>query len=238
MAKTVLPKPCLMLVTEPMERARLIEVVGEAVAGGVNVVQLRDKSANGPELLDTAKALLEGIGDCILLVNGRPAVVEAAGAAGVHLPGHGLRIDTVRSIIGAERLIGRSVHSHNEAIRAAEEGADYLVAGTIYASRSHSEIRPSGAHSLRLIRKSLREYAKPANRRYALTLQGWVREEPTVDPLIAEVPLIAIGGITPENCAECIEAGAAGVAVLSGILHAKDPRAAAELYWKRLTARP
>src|SRR4051794_34682741 len=110
-----------MLVTEPMEPTKLVAVVREAVAGGVNVVQLRDKTANGSALLETALALKECIGDRLLLLNNRPGVAAQANAAGVHLPGHGLRTDTVRSIIGADRLVGRSVHSDQDAIKAAKD---------------------------------------------------------------------------------------------------------------------
>lgn len=226
MARANLPRPCLMLVTEPMERSRLVDVVREAVAGGVNVVQLRDKTAKESELLDTALALKACLGDCPLLVNTHPTVATHADLAGVHLPGNGLRIDPVRAIIGPDRLIGRSVHSSDEAIVAERDGADYLILGTVFASGSHEDILPAGSDAIRHVREALQQWFASDRRD--------IRERK--NPRAANLPIIAIGGITSENCEECLAAGASGVAVLSGILYAADPRTAARKYWERLNA--
>ena len=281
MARANLPRPCLMLVTEPMERSRLVDVVREAVAGGVNIVQLRDKTAKGPELLDTAFALKEGIGDCPLLVNMRPTIASHADLAGVHLPGNGLRIDTVRAIIGPDRLIGRSIHGSSDPVAAGGDGADYLIVGTVFASRSHEDIFPAGTDAIRHVREALQQWfasdlrTDPSNWGTELLFASGGRRVPpgcagrvpfgcagsfidparldvisdsclfvsarrdrreSKNPRAANLPIIAIGGITSENCEECLAAGASGVAVLSGILHAADPRAAARKYWERLIA--
>jgi len=195
-----------MLVTEPMERSRLVAVVREAVSGGVNAVQLRDKSSSDLDLLDTALAVKACLGDCPLLVNRRPSVAVRTDIAGVHLPEQGPGIEAARAIVGAGRLIGRSVHSSVEAEAAERAGADYLVAGTVFASRSHPGLPPVGI--------------------------GFVRSV----CMAVSLPVIAIGGVTPENAVQCLASGASGVAVLSAILYAANPRAAATRYWERLAA--
>ena len=201
-----LPRPCLMLVTEPMERSKLLAVVRESVDGGVNVVQLRDKTLTRHDLMDTAVMLKACLYDRLLLVNGCPFAAVEAHAGGVHLPEKGLQVNRARAIVGAHRLIGRSVHSVDTAVRAACEGADYLTVGTIFASHSHPDIQPAGAGFIHSVCSAV------------------------------DLPVIAIGGVTPENVGRCLAAGASGVAVLSAILHAADPRGAAMRYWDRLTA--
>ena len=102
--------------------------------------------------------------------------------------------------------MGRSVHSAEAARRAEAEGADYLVAGPVYETRSHPGVEPAG---LALIGK-----IAPAVR----------------------VPVLAIGGITTERVAEVVRAGASGVAVISAVLAQREPRAAAEALRRALDA--
>ncbi|MEN3002634.1 MAG: thiamine phosphate synthase [Armatimonadota bacterium] len=103
-------------------------------------------------------------------------------------------------------LLGRSVHSTAAAQRAAAEGCHYLLVGSIYPTPSHPDSSPAGLDLLRAVREAV------------------------------ALPLIAIGGITPERVAACLQAGAQGVAVLSGIVNAPDPQAAAQAYWNALHA--
>jgi len=104
-------------------------------------------------------------------------------------------------------LLGRSVHSVDAAQHAANEGCHYLLVGTIYPTHTHPDKVPEGLSLLQAVREAV--------------------------PL----PLIAIGGITPERVAECLQAGAQGVAVISGIAGAPDPCEAARRYWSALTDR-
>ena len=97
-------------------------------------------------------------------------------------------------------MIGRSAHSIEAAIKAARIGADYLIAGTIFASHSHPAVAPAGLEFLRDVCAAV------------------------------DIPVIAIGGITPVNAGDCIRAGAAGVAVMSPIMHADDPAGVARDY--------
>jgi thiamine-phosphate diphosphorylase len=177
----------------------LVERVAQAVAGGVDLVQLRDKTLPGGQLLELATAMLEAIGGrAKLIVNDRADVALAAGAQGVQLGEEGLPVAAARMLLGDNSLIGRSVHSLAAAIQAESEGADFLVVGTMYASSSHPGEEPAGPGLMREIAEKSR------------------------------LPLIGIGGVTPENADELIQAGASGVAVITNILAADDPRAAAQ----------
>ena len=194
-----LPKPCLCLVTDRSATAGdLVERVAQAVEGGVDLVQLREKDLPGGQLLRLAESLLKAIGGSAkLIVNERADVALAAGAQGVQLGEEGLPVSAARMTLGSGALVGRSVHSLEAAVQAEAEGADFLVVGTMFASRSHPGEAPAGPGLMRRISGSCR------------------------------LPLIGIGGITPESAAEVIEAGASGVAVISNILAAPDPKAAA-----------
>ena len=184
---------------------RLREIVAEAIAGGVSMIQLRDKVASAEDLREAAAMLREVAGGgALLLVNSDAALAREVGADGVHLPESGVTVREARTIVGGERLIGCSVHSVEAARRAEDEGADYVVAGTIYASASHPELAPAGLAYLRQVGAQV------------------------------SIPVIAIGGITPENAEDCLRAGARGVAVLSPLLQAANPRAVAEAYRQAL----
>ncbi len=194
-----MPSPCLCLVTDSeIAGGELVERVSQAVEGGVDLVQLRDKTLPGGQLFDLASSMLEAIGGrAKLIINERADVALAAGAQGVQLGEEGLPVAAARKVLGDGLIIGRSVHSTKAAIQAESEGADLLVVGTMYASRSHPGEPPAGPGLMREISGKCR------------------------------LPLIGIGGVTPENAAELIDAGASGVAVITNILAADDPRAAA-----------
>ncbi len=194
---TNLPRPCLMLVTEPSPR--LTEIIAAAVAGGVDIVQLRDKADDPTDLMETAWQVGDAIQlKALLVINGRMGhiLVRKTDADGVHQP---TSIAHARTLIG-DKLIGRSVHSVHEANKAASEGADYLVAGTIFASQSHPDLEPMGLEFLHEVCAAV------------------------------TIPVLAIGGVTPESAGDCINAGAAGVAVLSPIMRAEDPKTVAQAY--------
>jgi len=197
-----------MLVTEPSPR--LPQIVSEAVAGGVDIVQWRDKSI-ASDSFDAARNVREAIGERgLMVVNGQanysPYLVRKISADGVHLPENSpCSVEQARRAV-AGRLAGCSVHSVARSRQAASEGADYLVAGTIFASRSHPDIAPAGLDFLREV------------------------------CLAVSIPVLAIGGVTPNMVVDCIKAGAAGVAVLSPIMRAKNPESAAQAYRTALDA--
>lgn len=201
--RPALPYPCLALVTDRRlgNGDTLPERVAAAVAGGVDLVQLREKDLPGGPLLELAAAVRERIdGRALLLVNERGDVAAALPAAGVQLGEDALPVAAARRLLGPDALIGRSVHSLEGAKTAMAAGADFLVAGTMYASRSHPGEPPAGPALIRQIAAG------------------------------TTVPVIGIGGITAANVGAVMQAGAAGVAVITGILADPDPeRAAAQL---------
>lgn len=196
----VLPNPCLCLVTDRHvgDESTLVERVAEAVAGGVDLVQLREKDLHGAQLLDLAQALRQAIGDrALLVINERVDVAAALPADGAQLGEDAVPVPAARRILGPDMMIGRSVHSVEGAEQAVRDGADFLVIGTMFASRSHPGEEPAGPQLVRQITE-----------RFSL-------------------PAIGIGGITSENCSQVLKAGAMGVAVITGILAAPDPGEAA-----------
>ncbi|MEC9446698.1 MAG: thiamine phosphate synthase, partial [Chloroflexota bacterium] len=114
-----------------LARDELVERVSKAVEGGVDLVQLRDKSLPGGQLMDLTCAVLEAMGGrAKLVVNERADVALAAGAHGVQLGEEGLPAAVARRILGDRLLIGRSVHSTEAAVQAELDGSDFLVVGT------------------------------------------------------------------------------------------------------------
>ncbi|PZC47071.1 MAG: thiamine-phosphate pyrophosphorylase [Chloroflexi bacterium] len=194
-----LPRPILCLVTDAsvLGARPLVEAVDKAVAGGVNLVQLRDRSLPARELLALACELrIVTQGRALLFVNDRIDVALASEADGVQLPEAGLPVAEARRIAGDRLLIGRSVHSLQTAIEAAEQGADLVQVGTVFPSQTHPELEASGV--------------------------GLV----TVLASCVSAPVVGIGGITGGNAREVIEGGASGVAVVRAILASEEPEAA------------
>jgi thiamine-phosphate pyrophosphorylase len=194
-----LPSPCLTLITDRSlcRGLSLEEAVARAVAGGVNVVQLREKDLTAAELVplaDRLRAIMQG--KALLIVNSRLDVAQVCAADGVHLPERGASVAATRRLAGDGFIIGRSVHSVEEAVKAQEEGADYVQVGAIFPTRSHP--------------------GPPAG----LALLESVAARVTI-------PVLAVGGITGENVGQVMRAGARGAAVISAILGAPSPGAAA-----------
>ena len=197
-----IPIPWLCLVTDrrlchssPRE---LEERVAQAVEGGVNLVQMREKDLPGRQLLELAKRLRKVTkGSALLCINERVDVAMACDADGVQLGEDALPVGAARDVAGARLLIGRSVHSLEGALDAQAEGADFLVAGPVFPTASHSGTEPAGPRLLVQV------------------------AERTV------IPLAGIGGITAANISEVIGAGASGAAVISSILASEDPEGAA-----------
>ena len=197
----LVPAPCLCLVTDRsiVEEGTLVSRVAEAVAGGVDMVQLREKDLPGGLLLELAVALRDAIaGRALLIINDRADVASAVGAAGVQLGEEGLPVDAARHVLGAGSLIGRSVHSESGASQSAAQGCDFLLVGTMYSTSSHPGATPAGPSLLRRIGEGCR------------------------------LPLIGIGGITHTNASQVLESGATGVAVISSILGSPKPGEAAK----------
>ncbi|HEY5082571.1 MAG TPA: thiamine phosphate synthase [Bauldia sp.] len=192
----------LMLVTDTaLSQPRgLIATVLAAVAGGVTIVQLRDKHATDIELAVTAAWLrdeLAGTG-VALIVNDRPQVTLEAGLSGVHIGQSDGHPAAARALLGPDALIGLSVTSPDEIDTVDPDVVDYVGLGPVFATSTKPDAAaPLGLEGMHIIGERL------------------------------PVPYIAIGGITLDNAAATISAGASGVAVVSAIAGALEPRSAA-----------
>ena len=159
-------------------------------------LHLRGRSASARTIYQFA-AGLGRLPGAVVLVNDRVDVALAAESAGVQLPGGAMSVEIARALLGPDRWIGCSVHDLEEARLAEAEGADFLIAGTIYASGTHVGARAQGPVFLDALRTAV------------------------------QVPVLAIGGVQRERVAECRRAGAFGVAVIRAVWQAPDPLLAA-----------
>jgi thiamine-phosphate pyrophosphorylase len=203
---TRLPHPALVLITDslrhgaPAERTRwLADIVREAVLGGVNVVQLREKHLSSPQLIELGARVRDAIaGSALFFVNGDVEAAIALRADGIHLPEGGAATADVRARVGGLMLISRAVHSTDASVRAEREGADLIQFGTLFETASKPESTAAGVGELRRVCD------------------------------VVSIPVIAVGGITRANVGAALDAGAAGVAVVGAIFDAPDPQAAAQ----------
>lgn len=155
---------------------------------------------------EAAREAPDGRPVALLLVNDRVDVARVVDADGVHLGGRSLPASMARTLLPGGALVGVSVHGAEAAAEAAAEGADYLMVGTIFATPSHPGRPGAGPEVLRAVVR---------------------RGAP---------PLVAVGGITPDRVATCLEAGAHGVAVLRGVWEASDTSGAVAGYVEALGA--
>lgn len=195
----------LYLVTDPViGRPRpLIDLVGAAVRGGATMVQLRDPHAHGRAFVEAARALkaLLAPHGVPLLINDRVDVALAAGADGVHVGQKDIDPVDVRRLVGPDAIVGLSVGSPVEfaASEAALDAVDYLGTGPIRVTATKSDAGAAiGPEGLAAIAR------------------------------LTDLPIVAIGGIGAAEIAPSIRAGARGVAVVSAIMGAADPEAAAQ----------
>ncbi|MFQ5695861.1 MAG: thiamine phosphate synthase [Terriglobia bacterium] len=182
------------------------ELARTLATAGVSLVQLRNKQATGGELWSQAQELLAALPSTTkLIVNDRADVAVLAGAAGVHLGQQDLPVAAARALLGAEKLVGLSTHSQQQVKAAAASACDYIAFGPVFATASKDRPEPVvGCEGLRKARK------------------------------LTDKPLVAIGGITPENAAEVMGAGADSVAVISAWLAADDSPARLEAFRRAL----
>ncbi len=186
----------LVCSTRPGGRA-LADVLGPALAGGVDIVQLRDKEASKAELLAAAaiaRRLCDDAG-ALLILNDRPDLVAEAGADGCHVGQDDVDVPAARALAGEGAIVGQSTHFPDEIDAGGE--ADYIGVGPV-----HSTPTKPGRHAVGL---ELVRFAEA----------------------FAPVPFFAIGGIDASNVAAVVDAGARRVAVVRAIADAADPRAAA-----------
>ncbi len=189
---------------------RLLRILKDIIPEQGMMIQIREKELGTRELLRFVNAV-HGMArpfrvPCV--INDRVDLVLATHAAGVHLRSDSLSVKEARARLGADYLIGKSVHSPREAFQSAQDGADFVVLGPVYETPSK------------------REYGSPLG-------VGALREAGQR----CHIPLYAIGGMTPSRVRQVMEAGAFGVAAISSIVHASSPRETVKQYAARLRVR-
>lgn len=183
----------------------LLEQTEAALAGGADVIQLRDKTASGRELFELGRSMLAltRAAGAAFVVNDRVDLALALGADGIHVGQHDLPADTVRAMIASSGMVlGVSARSLHEAERAMHDGADYLGLGPVFdaTASKHDAAPPIGLDGLARVRAAF------------------------------DLPVLAIGGIDHGNAESVVRAGADGVAVISCVVGADDiARAVREL---------
>ena len=194
-----LPVLCFVASTEYIKDGDVEAAVTEAVQGGATMVMLREPGMAAGKLAQLATRVRAITrGKALLVVHDRVDVAQAVEADGVQLAEDGLPTRAARGLMGKYTVLGRSADDHTTALQATAEGAEWVLAGPIFKSTTQPDEKPVGS---KLISDIVEDSA---------------------------IPVIAIGGITVDNIAEVVTAGAAGVAVLSGISGSKDRKAATE----------
>ncbi len=201
----------MYLVTSPKRPvARLLTIVGEALEGGASIVQLRDKAIYTPEERSEAARGVRGLCDrhhVPFLVNDDPEMARRFRADGVHVGREDPSPGTARLVLGPRAIVGVTVHGKaGEEEAATAAGADYVAVGPFFPSPTKPEEPVLPLHLLDEVVKRSR------------------------------LPVFAIGGITAENAGLFAGHGVAGVAVISAIMDAADPRAATEAIRRAFTA--
>jgi thiamine-phosphate pyrophosphorylase len=177
------------------------EIARRAVEGGADVIQLREKHHTGEELIKIAREIREitkkaGV---LFIVNDRLDLALACGADGVHLGQDDLPPVIARSLCPPGFIIGVSAGTVEEAVRAAQDGADYVGLGPICSTGSKKDAGPvCGFDVITRVKKGV------------------------------SVPVVAIGGIGPDNVQNAIDAGADGIAVISAVVSQEDIASAAK----------
>ena len=199
MPSVTLPTPLYVVLDRgPAGGRDLGQLLDAVLAGGCRVVQLREKTMPLSDLYPVARALQRRCREagCLFIVNDRVDLALAVDADGVHVGQEDLPALEARRLLRPGMILGVSTHDEDQARRARDDGADYVAVGSMY---------PTGS--------------KPGFRLVGPELLSRVRPE-------IPVPLVAIGGITVDNVAEVIRAGADAVAVISAVCAAADPAAA------------
>ncbi len=177
--------------TLAVERERILALISAAVRARVSLIQLREKNLSALALYELTRqaAALTALSSTRLLVNDRADIARSAGADGVHLTARSLDASVVRRACGEDFLIGVSTHTLAEARAARVGGADFAVFGPVFPTPSKNIYgAPLGLETLRAAAYELKPF-----------------------------PLLALGGVTRENAALALKAGACGVAAIRAL---------------------
>jgi thiamine-phosphate pyrophosphorylase len=173
----------------------LVSILQRVLTVGISTIQLRERDLSARELVTLAREVqaVTASSKSQLLINDRIDVALALEGVGVHLRSNSLPVSVARELLGAQRLLGISVHTVEEAVLAQSQGADYVVLGPIYETPSKQMFGPPlGIH---ILEKACR---------------------------LIRIPIIGIGGVTAARAREMRCVGAFGAAVITAILGADD----------------
>lgn len=193
-----------LITQENLSAGRRTEtIVDAALAGGVDVVQVREKHRTARTRLEIAETLRgpTAEADVPLIINDRLDIALAVDADGVHLGDDDLPVAVARAQLGEDAIIGRSVSTVEAAEAAERAGADYLGVGAVYTTSSKDVDDDENGIGLDVV---------------------------THIADAVDIPLVGIGGVTPERTPDVVEAGADGVAVITAITEAADPERATQ----------
>ena len=211
MLKPAFPSGLYAITPETAETERLLTQVEAALAGGAAAVQYRDKSKDVARRHEQASELLTLCQEfgVPLIINDDLRLADLCGAAGVHLGRDDGSVAKARVILGPDKFIGASCYQSLEMARAAQdEGADYIAFGSFYPSVTKPQAVRAETSLLRAAQSAI------------------------------QIPIVAIGGITPANALALLDAGADSLAVLSALFDAPDIRAAAHAFNQLFASEP
>ncbi|AOH54015.1 thiamine-phosphate diphosphorylase [Peribacillus muralis] len=189
----------LYLVTEEsLELEDLFKIMSQSIAGGVSIVQLREKNTSSLSFYKKAAALKQVLNELStpLIINDRVDIAIAVGAEGIHIGQDDLPLSVVKQMVPGEMIIGVSVSTLEEALEAERNGADYLGVGSIFPTKTKQDATLMSIRDLEEICRSV------------------------------SIPAVAIGGINAENISNLSDKGLAGAAVVSAIMNAENPKMA------------
>lgn len=176
----------------------LFKSVEDAILGGVTLIQLREKNVSTLKFYNIALKLKKVTDkyNIPLIINDRLDIALAADAAGLHIGQDDMPLKTARKILGDKKIIGVSVSNAEEALKAQNDGADYVGAGAVFSTSTKKDA-------------------------YSVTLKELKRIKESI-----KIPVVAIGGINKDNIKSVMQAGADGAAIISAILKEKDIKSA------------
>ena len=191
----------LYLVTDNSDDVeKFLNTIEEAIKGGTTVVQIREKTADTLDFYNLALKVQEITKkyDVPLIINDRVDVAMAIDADGVHVGQSDMPCDVTRKLIGADKILGVSAATIDEAKKAQKDGADYIGTGAVFPTQTKDDAPKITKNELKEIAESI------------------------------DIPVVAIGGITLENAHELNDTGIAGLSVVSAIMSSDNPKKSSE----------
>lgn len=169
------------------------ELTKQLIVGGVQILQIRAKSATEKEIIQWTQPLLPLVQNVLLIINDHPHLVRELEADGCHVGQDDISIDEARQQAGEHTLIGKSTHSVEQAVVAEKEGADYIGFGPLFATPTKPTYQPIGLDSIQEVAQRV------------------------------SIPQFCIGGVKLENMPAILQAGAQRVVIVSALLTAPSP---------------